>query len=293
VDRKIGSFDAYTSDINDLIIDQRLGRPPRLPPGSRERFEGLIERCLVDPDTLDTYVQGLRSLLQRAGADLGQGELLPEPVAEAVLNEGLRGLGDDDLAALALNPVGLYGLSAEIDDLCPEYWLDGLERAGRDLLQRLGVVVPPVEELIGMRDVELLAFPEPARGLGAPAPGAEAIKVVGSPSGRGVWDLKSADGAPGVPLPREDSQRCYGAPDQRVTLRLRIAPASDEPEFVTVQLEVSPPPRGDLAVPLLFPNGTLLTFLVPAASGGAAKGATQGGERLPAALFRHESRGEP
>ena len=101
---------------------------------------------------------------------------------------------------------------------------------------------------------------EPA-GMLAGARGASPWAVSGR-SGR--WPLSIPDDEAGRALARVIGERCYGSPDQAVTLTLHVTEDDDEGGRVQAELEVSPPPRREpLAVTVMFSTGDRRTFTVP------------------------------
>jgi hypothetical protein len=59
------------------------------------------------------------------------------------LRRGLAGLEDDELTALALNPIALRDLHDEISERLPDAWLRVMEREGLRLLGERERSVPP------------------------------------------------------------------------------------------------------------------------------------------------------
>lgn len=79
--------------------------------------------------------------------------------------------------------------------------------------------------------------------------------------GAAHWPLSTADDEAGRSLARTLGERCYGNPEQAVTLKLHVTQAEDGGGKVLAELEVSPPPsREPLAITVEFCTGDRRTF---------------------------------
>ncbi len=79
--------------------------------------------------------------------------------------------------------------------------------------------------------------------------------------GTARWPLFIPDDGTGRALARTIGERCYGNPDQVVTLTLHVAEAEDGGGKVLAEMEVSPPPvREPLAIAVEFSTGDRRTF---------------------------------
>ena len=127
----------YLADL--LISDHQTGGEPRLPPGGRGPLRAALERLLVNRPLLDEHIRFLQTAL---AGQFRHSELLPAAKAERLLERGVKALDDAALAALLLNPVGLYALSEEIAERLPAAWLRAMEDEGKRLLTSQGRTVP-------------------------------------------------------------------------------------------------------------------------------------------------------
>ncbi len=79
--------------------------------------------------------------------------------------------------------------------------------------------------------------------------------------GTARWPLLIPDDAQGRALAHVIGERCYGNPDQAVTLTLHVTEADDGGGKVLAELEVSPPPgREPLVITVEFSTGDRRTF---------------------------------
>ncbi len=79
--------------------------------------------------------------------------------------------------------------------------------------------------------------------------------------GTARWPLSIPDDGTGRALARAIGERCYGNPDQVVTLTLHVTQAEDGGEKVLAELEASPPPsREPLLITVEFSTADRRTF---------------------------------
>lgn len=102
------------------------------------------------------------------------------------------------------------------------------------------------------------AFQDEPMGMLAGTRGAASWAVSG---GTGRWPLSIPDDETGRTLASAIGERCYGNPDQVVSLTLHMAEAEDGGGKVLAELEVSPPPgREPLVITVEFSTGDRRTF---------------------------------
>lgn len=102
------------------------------------------------------------------------------------------------------------------------------------------------------------AFRGEPMGMLAGKRGASPWAVTG---GTARWPLSCPDDGAGRALARAIGERCYGNPEQAVTLTLHVTQAEDVGGKVLAELEVSPPPsREPLAVTVEFSTADRRTF---------------------------------
>ena len=79
--------------------------------------------------------------------------------------------------------------------------------------------------------------------------------------GTARWPLSIPDDGTGRAFARAIGERCYGNPEQVVTLTLHVMQAEDGGGKVLAELEVSPPPsREPLVITVEFSTGDRRTF---------------------------------
>lgn len=102
------------------------------------------------------------------------------------------------------------------------------------------------------------AFRDEPLGVLAGTRGASPWAVSG---GTARWPLSIPDDATGRALARTIGERCYGNPEQVVTLTLHVTQAEDGGGKVRAEMEVSPPPsREPLVITVEFSTGDRRTF---------------------------------
>ncbi len=145
-------------------------------------------------------------------------------------------------------------------------WLARLNDGSRRLDQaiesgRLGRWLDEDEDPLpesGEAPEEGYAFRGEPMGMPAGTRGASPWAVSG---GTGRWPLSIPDDAKGRALAHLIGERCYGNPEQAVTLTLHVTQAEDGGGRVLAELEVSPPPgREPLAITVEFSTGDRRTF---------------------------------
>src|SRR5205823_2103796 len=99
--------------LNDVIETQGAGTPG-LPDGGRADALELLERALVNRDTLHALIRHLQKQIRPGGFRFT--EPWDEARTEEILAGGLADLPDSRLAELLLNPVALRLLADEIDE---------------------------------------------------------------------------------------------------------------------------------------------------------------------------------
>lgn len=115
----------------------------------------------------------------------------------------------------------------------------------------------PIPE-VGEAPEEGHAFRGEPMGMLAGTRGASPWAVSG---GAAHWPLSILDDATGQALARAIGERCYGNPEQAVTLTLHVTQAEDAGGKVLAELEVAPPPvREPLAITVEFSSGDRRTF---------------------------------
>ena len=133
-----------------LSSDNETNGHPKLPTGSRESVLALLEKLFVDREALHDHIQWLQSKL---GRQFRHNELLPDEQEDAIVNSGLHKLdnktiSNEELASLVLNPVALCCFADRIDEELPVAWFDALAHNGRQLMDKEGLKVPTLEEII-------------------------------------------------------------------------------------------------------------------------------------------------
>lgn len=115
--------DRNISDFRDLvahIVASSMGGDgisPSLPEGRRAEVAEVLTRCLMDTDALGSYCEILESELRRRGVLTVGSFPVPELPIDEIGEHGLSILTDEQLAALALDSMGLGLLSGHIDEL--------------------------------------------------------------------------------------------------------------------------------------------------------------------------------
>jgi len=100
------------------------------------------------------------------------------------------------------------------------------------------------------------------------------------------WELMTNEGDPNIPLPSEVAQRCYGTPEQTVTVCVQRVPVIGAPERFEPQLEVSPAPsHAALTFTLAFANGERRELTVPVPRRRRSSATSLQCEALPADAF--------
>lgn len=134
--------------LNSLFeSDRESNGSPTLLPEHREQALRWLRRSLIDFDSLDQHIGQLQRLYQsrfrypRPRRDRGNLQLpveppqdsafrhagtLPDEKVTAILDKGVDGLSNDELARLLLNPRALFDLFDCIDELQPDYWIEAI-----------------------------------------------------------------------------------------------------------------------------------------------------------------------
>lgn len=112
---------------------------PVLPEGRRDEVIDTATRLMIDRRLLKEFAQALIAERKRRGVDTLLTEIpCPERPIEAIAARGLSVLDDDQLADLAIRPMGLACLSEYIEETMAEgevgdVWWEAIDRVGQDL----------------------------------------------------------------------------------------------------------------------------------------------------------------
>jgi hypothetical protein len=228
--------------LNDLLIAAHRPDPIALPPGRADEARALLSSFLIDREARAAQRRWLRGHCPRSPFRSGLDDL----AVEALLERGAAGLGDEQVAALLLDPFALDGLAEVIAEAPTDLWLDAMAELGARSLALSG----DRPRLSAMTETACRDLAVGIRKTGGPSPG----------HGRTAWELTFRDEA-AQRVKRRLAEHLYGDAGREFHLWLHESTPEGCPGMLELELELSPPPRrADLTVRVVFPTGEERSF---------------------------------
>lgn len=243
--------------INDIAEFANTGRMPALNQESRTNLIALLQRALLDRDTLRAYFRLLLNRKVDPATRPEISELEHEEIDALVFENHFDKIPDDMLLQLAADPTWLSMLYDMLPEFEGEGWSDLVDAHGRRLMNKMQM--PPNE---GTEMLRRIGVGENAYPVAGSIDDLDAVLVGAGDQWRGDKGSYSEQTAPHdewkigpLSLPKAILERCYGGGDSKVTFMVKRSLQKRDESQMTLRLSMNrAPSKGAFSVAIHFPD---------------------------------------